>query len=228
MCLQVVVFCFRWAPLRALHGALVELRPYVLVLLPPRLTLLCCRQTHASAPQPPTAMYNASILEDANVLTNLAAFNSALSSCRVAVDAIVVLKVPPTWRPLPSPLPMLGCLRVAVLLESPEAQLLLSPAYTHPCPGAPPPHPLFSLQSLFRRKGMFRTSDAFNGFLLTSLVVILVQRRVVVPAMSLHQAVRAVVQFLASTDLRSSAGFSARVQGEDGADSSTPLATMDE
>jgi hypothetical protein len=38
-------------------------------------------------------MYNASILEDAHVLTNLAAFNATLASCRIAVDTIVVLKV---------------------------------------------------------------------------------------------------------------------------------------
>ena len=51
------------------------------------------RPTHDTAPQPPTSLYNSSILEDASVLDNLAVFNTALSQCRVAVDAVVVLKV---------------------------------------------------------------------------------------------------------------------------------------
>ena len=77
-------------------------------------------------------------------------------------------------------------------------------------------HVCDNVQALFRRKGLFRAPDSFNGFLLTAVVVHLVQRGVVVSAMSLHQAVRAVVQYLATTDLRSSSGNAIRLQPGDG------------
>ena len=61
-------------------------------------------------------------------------------------------------------------------------------------------------QTLFRRKGLFQSPDCVSGFLLTAIVVHLVQRGTIVSAMSLHQATRAAVQFLGTTDLRASSG----------------------
>lgn len=116
-----------------------------------------------SAMGPPTPSYNASILEDAFMRTQLATMHEQLQRCPAAVSALIVLK---EW---------------------------LHRVHH----GSPAPE------------------DGVNGFLLSAIVVALLQAREVSSSMESHQLVRAVLKWLAEHPLTSTPIVVAPASGDD-------------